>query len=154
MYVYFLLAKFEEIPTRIAIKQKMLDEPADLLQPQETNPKAQIILPDLYNSTKALKGTKTKNVTFNWSNMTEEEYNNNTWDYYYRSFDPQLNFSSSNYSRVKLLKGDESPYIPKAPIIAKVFHLATPRLDVFFQKVDNRVTDSTEYVYVSIYNLM
>lgn len=152
MNVYCLLAKVEETPTEIGVKQEMPDEHADLLKAKATNPKAQIALQDQNNDTRALKGTKIKKLTFTGPNMTDEEFNN-TWDYYYRSFNPQINLFHSNKSRMKLV-GDESPYIPQAPTLAKLIHLAIPRFDLFFQKVDNRISYSNEYIYVSIYSLI
>lgn len=158
MNVYCLLAKVEEKPTKIAVKQKTPDHYSNLLKDHATVlhmiPKTQKILQIHFNgsTTRAIKVTKTKNVSFKWSNMTDTSIDkdlNYTWDYYYQLPHPHFNFSPPYYSRVKLV-ADDIAYTPKVRGLAKVFHYGTPRVDLIFQKVDSRISNSPEYIYVSI----
>lgn len=157
MNVYCLLAKVEEIPTKMKQKQKMLDKYSNLLKDHATVshmiPKTQKILQSHFNgTTRAIKVTNTKNVSFQWSNMMNTSIDKDlhyTWDYYYQLPHPHFNLSPPYYSRMKLV-ADDSPYTPQIRRIAKVFNYGTPRINLFFQKVDSKVSTSTEYIYVSI----
>lgn len=107
-----------------------------------------------YNrTTAAIKFTKRKNVTLERSyTVNTETYKDlsSTWEYYHELSHPYFNSLPPHYSRVKLV-ASEAPYVHKPSNLAKVFHTATPRVDLFFQKVDNRFSLSSEYLYVSTY---
>lgn len=154
VYIYHLLAKFGKSPMKPAVKQ---DKPDQYLNPQKAHsavseivPKIQTVLQRCNNGTaRPLKITKPKNVTFKRTNMVYRTMENDftTWQYYHQSSHPHFNLPPPHYSRVKLVS--DTAYNHNPPNLAKLFHNA-PRYDLFFQKVDNKVSMSSEYLYVSI----
>lgn len=73
----------------------------------------------------------------------------NTLEHYRQISFPQYNISPPLYSRMKLT--EEEVFVPNVPILSNIIHSNTPRYDLFFQPVDNRISLSSEYIYVSIF---
>lgn len=161
MNVYSLLDNVEEKPTMFIVKRKKAGQCSNLqnthAKTSQTVAKMQELLQShSYSSSGTIKITKEKNVTIQGSNMMHtapDEDLNNTWDSQISHID--FNFSSPYYSRVKLM-ADQRPYKPQRQRIAIIFHISTPRFNKFFQRVDNRISKSPEYLYVSmhIYSLI
>lgn len=155
MNFHCLLANVEGKQTKFRVKQGKSDEYSNLQKTRTTLtymiPKKEKILQGRYNDTRTINVTKSENVTLNWRNMTDvvtENDFNSTWDHHQLPH-PQFNLPPY-YSPVKLM-ADEDPFVPRPPLIAKIFHSGTPRFDLFFQKVDNKISFSSEYVYVSMH---
>lgn len=153
--VYHLLAKVKETSTKLGMKQKK----PEYLTPHNSNstvtqmvPKKQKV-PQRHNNgtTRAINVKKTKKVTLKRSHKvyTATDKDFSTWEYYHQLSHPHFNLPTTHYPRVKLT--DENVFVHDPPNLAIIFHSATPRYDLFFQKVDNKITTSTEYVYVSMY---
>ncbi|XP_026324952.1 uncharacterized protein LOC113233931 [Hyposmocoma kahamanoa] len=141
--------------TKFRVKQGKSDQYSNLQKTRTTLthmiPKKEKILQGRYNDTRTINVTKSENVTLKWTNMTDvvaEKDLNSTWDHHQLPH-PQFNLPPY-YSPVKLM-ASEDPFIPKPPVLAKIFHSGTPRFDLFFQKVDNKISFSSEYIYSIIF---
>lgn len=158
MNVCYLLGKVEEKPMKLAVKQ---EKPSQYLKPQKTLSTVSRMVPKIQNAlqrhnngtttTRTINNTKRKNVTFERSNMmyTATDKYLSTWEYHHQSSHPHFNLPPPHY-RVKLMEDDEG-WTPDVSNLAKIFHSGTPRFDLLFQKVDNKFSLSSEYLYVSIF---
>lgn len=150
------IAKVGETSMKLAVKQEKLNQ-----YPQKARSTASHMVSKIRKvtqghydemTTEAIKFTKRKNVTLEKSytvNTTTHDDLSSTWEYYHDWSHPHFNLPPPHYSRAKLV-GMESPYIYQPSLVAKVFHSFTPRVDLFFQHVDNKPSLSSEYLYVSI----
>lgn len=156
MIVYHLLAKVEEKPMKLAVKQEKRNQ---YLTSQKTHFNVSQMPPNMQKvpqghcngTTRTINVSKTENFTHERANTVDTETDkdlNRTWEYYNQTSHSHFNVSPPHYSRMKL--ADDSEYTPEVPALAKVFHHGTPRFDIFFLKVDNKITLTPEYFYVSM----
>lgn len=158
--MYHLLGKADKKSLKVAVKPKKPCQYSNLRKTHSTVsnkvPNMKKVLQGYYNNiTRAQKGqvTKTKDVTlettYKVETVTDSDLSS-TWKYYQQSTYPDFNLSSPFYSHMKILS-DDSEYIPEPSDLAKAIHTGTPRLDLFLLQVDNKITISAEYAYVSTF---
>lgn len=154
MIAYYLLAGVKEKPTKVLGKQEKYLKMHRTTKSRMV-PKTQEIVNGPYgDATRTIRVTKAKNVeTLNWLNMTEpatEKDFSSTWEYH-PMMHSGVNYSHYNARMKSVDDDDRIGYKHDPSFVAKLMHSATPRVDLFFQRVDNQFSFSSEYQYVSMH---